>query len=81
MRGPALAALIALTLAGCATRPLPAPRPTAPPPPVTSPVPIPVPVPPGPRRAIEAMSFVAAPRSIAPDQAERALGAFRISCK
>ena len=80
MRRPALAALIALTLAGCATRPLPAPQPTVPPPPVTSPVPTPVPVPPGPRRAIEAMSLVAAPRGIAPDQAERALGAFRISC-
>ncbi len=48
---------------------------------MTSPVPSPVPIiPPPPRRAIETAGFITAPRSIAPDQAERALAAFRISC-
>jgi len=74
----ALAALLGLTVAACATRPLPSPTPV-PPPPVVTPLPVPAPPPP-PRRAIEAGAFVAAPRTLSPQQAERALAAFRLSC-
>lgn len=82
MRAPlrALALAATLTLAACATR-APAP-PTAPSPaPVPAPTPIPPPpVPPPPATAREAGVALAAPASISPADAERALTAFRASC-
>ena len=77
----ALAALLALAMAGCATRPLPAP--TTPPPapepvqPVTPPVP---PPPPPPKRAIETVLQLGQARTLTEEQAGRALAAFRVSC-
>ena len=74
-RGLALASL--LLLSACVTR-RPAPPPVTP---VPSPIPLPIPTPaPGPRNAIEAGVAIAAPRTIDPVSAARALGAFRISC-
>ena len=75
LRGLALASL--LLLGACATQ-----RP-APPPVVPAPAPIPTPTPtpaPGPRNAIEAGVVMAAPRSVDPVSAARALAAFKISC-
>jgi len=66
----------ALLSAACATRP------TTPPGNVTPPAPtvVPTPVPPKPATALAAGLALAAPRPLAPDQAERALSAFRLSC-
>ena len=75
LRGLALASL--LLLGACATQ-----RP-APPPVVPAPAPVPTPTPtpaPGPRNAIEAGVVMAAPRSVDPVSAARALAAFKISC-
>jgi membrane-bound lytic murein transglycosylase A len=74
-------ALLALSLAACATRPAP---PVAPIPPVVTPAPeptpLPVPTPPKPATAAEAGITPAAPRPITDEAAVRALQAFRISC-
>lgn len=77
-RGPGLAALL-LLVSACATK-QPAPPPVTPAPaPLPVPTPTPVPVP-GPRNAVEAGVTIAAPRTVDPASAARALGAFRISC-
>lgn len=76
----ALAALLGLSVAACATRPPPAPAPLPAPLP-TTPAPVtPAPAPPKPKSAIESTTFVAAPRTITDEQAARGLAAFRISC-
>lgn len=75
-----LGALLALSLAACATRPLPTVEPT---PPVAAPEPAPTPVPPEPPKpATAALSGItpAAPRPFTDEAALRALAAFRISC-
>jgi membrane-bound lytic murein transglycosylase A len=76
-----LGALLALSLAACATRTLP---PVEPAPPVgtpqPAPVPVPVPVPPKPATAAASGITPAAPRQISNEAALRALAAFRISC-
>jgi len=66
----------ALLSAACATRP------AAPPPPVTPPasVVVPKPVPPKPANAAAAGVTLAPPRTLVPEQADRALTAFRLSC-
>jgi len=71
----ALGALLALTLAACASRPVPQPEP------LPAPTPAPVPTPPPPKRAIEAgANVVASPPTITPDKAASALAAFKLSC-
>ncbi len=73
-------------VSACATRPVEAPAP--PPPPVTTPrlpapLPVPVPLPPTPITAPNARAAgitLEAARLLRPDEAVRALGAFRISC-
>ncbi|GAA4005893.1 murein transglycosylase A [Sphingomonas humi] len=74
-----LGALLALSLAACATRPLP---PVVPAVPVPQPLPEPVPPPPPPKPATAAAAGVtrAQPRPITDEAAVRALEAFRISC-
>ncbi|WP_300974062.1 MltA domain-containing protein [Sphingomonas sp. LHG3406-1] len=75
-----LGALLALSLAGCATRPT---QPVQPVPSVATPAPAPVPVPvtpPKPANAAAAGITPAAPRSFSAEAAARALAAFRISC-
>ena len=76
-----LGALLALSLAACATRPTP---PLAPAPPVATPqsesVPVPPPEPPKPATAAAAGIVPAAPRAFTDAAALRALEAFRISC-
>ncbi len=74
-----LGALLALSLAACATRPTP---PVTPAPPVITPEPepVPVPVPPKPATAAASGIAVAAPRPFTEEAAVRALAAFRISC-
>ena len=74
-----LGALLALSLAACATRPTP---PVAPVPPVVTPQPEPVvpPAPPKPANAAAAGITPAAPRAFTDVAALRALEAFRISC-
>ncbi|MEO6256652.1 MAG: murein transglycosylase A [Sphingomicrobium sp.] len=70
-------------LAACASRPLPPvePPPLTLPPPLPAPLPTPVP-PPTPTFANAAAAGVtlASPKVLKPDQAVRALGAFRLSC-
>ena len=73
-----LGALLALSLAACATRPMPPVEPK--PPPHIPPPPIAVPVPPKPTTAAGAGIAPAAPRPITDEAALRALAAFRISC-
>lgn len=73
-----LGALLALSLAACATRPI---SPVEPTPPVTSqPEPVPPPAPPKPANAAAAGITPAAPRAFTDEAALRALEAFRISC-
>ncbi|NJC06820.1 membrane-bound lytic murein transglycosylase A [Sphingomonas kaistensis] len=75
-----LGALLALSLAACATRPMP---PVEPAPPASTPEPVPTPVPPEPPKpATAALSGItpAAPRPFTDEAALRALAAFRISC-
>lgn len=71
-------------LAACATRPTPQPSSPSPipaPAPSPGPQPIPSPIaPPAGRNAVEAGVKVDRPRVLAPDQAGRALAAFRASC-
>lgn len=82
-------ALISLALvSACATRPLPpaeGPQPIPVPVPVPAPIPVPVPVPtpspaPTPPNAIAAGVTLVSPKVLNPEEARRALGAFRISC-
>jgi membrane-bound lytic murein transglycosylase A len=75
---PALTALLALSIAACATRPTPQPEPL--PAPAPAPTPTPPPAPPPPKRALDAGAFLAAPRTLTDEQAARALEAFKISC-
>ncbi|UUR09103.1 murein transglycosylase A [Sphingomonas glaciei] len=72
-----LGALLALSLAACATRPLPTVEPT---PPVATPEPVPTPTPPKPATAALSGITPAAPRPFTAEAALRALAAFRISC-
>jgi membrane-bound lytic murein transglycosylase A len=72
LRSQALVALLGLSLAACATRPLSPPVAEAP---VVAPVP-----PPKPANAAAAAVTPAAIRTFSPEAAERALGAFRLSC-
>jgi len=76
-RGLALG--LTLLVAACATR---APAPAPPPAPAPTPTPTPTPPlpPPPPATAREAGVALAAPASLSPDDAERALTAFRSSC-
>ncbi|GAA4026140.1 murein transglycosylase A [Sphingomonas rosea] len=71
-----LAALLALSLAACVSRPVPQPAPL----PTPAPVPTTPPAPPPPKRAIEAGAFLAAPRTLTDEQAIRGLEAFKLSC-
>ena len=81
-RAFALASLALLS--ACATRPLPpAERPPVTPAPAPAPAPIPIPTPPPsppPANALAAGVALAAPKVLKPDEAIRALAAFRISC-
>lgn len=72
-----LALSLALLVAACATR---RPEPPVPPPPAPAPAPTPTPPPPPPATAREAGVTVAKPAAINPDEAGRALSAFRLSC-
>ncbi len=73
-----LGALLALSLAACATRPMPS---VEPPPPATSqPEPVVPPAPPKPANAAAVGITLAAQRPFTDDAALRALEAFRISC-
>jgi membrane-bound lytic murein transglycosylase A len=72
------AVTLGLALAGCATRTPPVPPVTPAPAPVPAPTPAPVPPPPANARA--AGVRLAPPQTIDAVQAQRALGAFRISC-
>ena len=80
----ALALLSLALLSACATRPLPpAEVPPVTPAPVPAPTPTPLPVPtptPTYANAIAAGVTLAAPKVLNPDEASRALGAFRASC-
>ena len=81
-RGFALASLILLS--ACATRPTPEPQPPAPaptpaPPPAPPAPPVPPPVPAGPTARATGVT-IEAPRTLGPDEAQRALAAFRLSC-
>jgi membrane-bound lytic murein transglycosylase A len=71
-------AAVSLLSAACVTRPAAPPTPVPTPAPVASPAP--VPVPPKPANALAAGVAIAAPRSLAPEHAERAIAAFRTSC-
>lgn len=78
-------ALLALSLAACATRPTPPVAPVPPPvvaaPEAPAPAPVPAPVtPPKPATAFAAGVTPAAPRSFTDEAAVRALATFRISC-
>jgi membrane-bound lytic murein transglycosylase A len=75
----ALAATLAV-LAACASQPVPRPEP---PPPAPLPTPIPAPIPtPAPvgRNAVETGVRLEQPRVLKPEEAQRALGAFRTGC-
>ena len=72
----ALALSATLVLAACATR---RPEPPAPPPPAPAPVPTPTPPPP-PATARELGVTLASPVALNPEEARRALDAFRLSC-
>jgi membrane-bound lytic murein transglycosylase A len=74
-RALALAALA--LLAACAPR---TPQPAPLPPPGQVPPPVPTPVPPPPANAVAAGVSLASPRTLAEDQAARALQAFILSC-
>jgi len=82
----ALALVSCALLSACATRPLPPSAqppviPTPSPTPTPAPTPTPTPTPtPGPANAIAAGVTLAAPKVLSPDEASRALGAFRASC-
>ncbi len=77
-RNAALA--VSFLLAGCTTQRPPSVVPIVPPTPVPTPVPTPAPVPVPPANARLAGVSLATPAAIDPYQAQRALGAFRISC-
>ena len=68
-------------LAACATRPTPPPEiPTTVPVPLPVPSPLPPPPPPVGRNAVETGVELDHPRVLGPDEAARALAAFRLSC-
>ena len=83
--GRALAAASLALVSACATRPVPPPEAPAPlpqPAPAPTPVPVPTPVPPSPRgiNAVDTGVRIEAPRVLKPEEATRALAAFRLSC-
>ena len=75
-----LGALLALSLAACATRPLPPQEPAPPPVATPAPTPVPPPEPPKPANAVAAGVARASARPITDEAALRALQAFLISC-
>jgi membrane-bound lytic murein transglycosylase A len=74
----AVAAAALALLSACATTPVPAPTPAPAPVPVPAPAPAP-PSPVGPTAAATGIKLEA-PRTLKGDEAQRALGAFRLSC-